>query len=118
MMYINNFYIIYSGLQIVNQMALRILLTACCERVEDNLKKYNLKYDYKNGRIHTDIEKFVPCISCGKNLLGVAVLECVINRRGFVQELGAAVRDEIGMGHGIVLDCAPEYNNDLTGMTE
>ncbi len=101
-------------------MALRIMLTACCKRVKDNLEKYNLKYDFENGRIHTDTDKFVPCVSCGKNLSGVAVIECVINRKGFVQELGAAVRDEMFYScvDPVLREELAPSNNDLTGMTE
>ena len=96
-------------------MAMRILLTACCERVEDNLTRYSLKYDFKNGRVYSEPDKFVPCVSCGKNLSGVAVLECVVNRRkNIIQELGAAIYDEMQVGTHIMLDSAP----DLTGMSE
>lgn len=98
---------------------MRIYLNICCDKTAENTRVQDLRFDYEKSRIYTDENVFAQCFSCGKNLSGTAVIECLINEETGCIETQEEYFERHRKKYGGTLLCGGGVSTeDLTGMSE
>lgn len=98
-------------------MVVKILLNACCEQVELNTSRQNLRYGLDTGVIRSDTEEYARCLNCGDVITGELYVDCGISTyTGTIKTQREIMREEISHMPPISLDgCC---RDDKTGMSE